>query len=89
MLTEVFPQIELAILPVTNHFFGAEVTVTGLVTGGDIRRALAETSVNSETCLLIPQVMLRRPENDFLDGMTVDELRANISTSGESTCCRR
>lgn len=79
MLTEVFPQIELAILPVTNHFFGAEVTVTGLVTGGDIRRALAETSVNSETCLLIPQVMLRRPENDFLDGMTVDELRANIS----------
>ena len=78
-LTKVFPQIELAILPVTNHFFGPEVTVTGLVTGGDIRCALAETPLKSDTCLLLPQVMLRRPENDFLDGMTVDELRANVS----------
>ncbi|WP_331274095.1 DUF512 domain-containing protein [Capillibacterium thermochitinicola] len=78
MLTEVFPRIELAILPVTNHFFGPEVTVTGLVTGGDIRRALAETPLKPGTSLLLPQVMLRRPENDFLDGMTVDELRARV-----------
>ena len=79
MLKKVFPQIEVAILPVTNHFFGPEVTVAGLVTGGDIRRALAETTLQAETCLLLPQVMLRQPENDFLDGMTVDELRADVS----------
>lgn len=79
MFTKVFPRIELAILPVTNHFFGPEVTVTGLVTGVDTQRALVETTLKPETCLLLPQVMLRRPENDFLDGMTVDELRARIS----------
>ena len=53
--------------------------MTGLVTGVDIQRALVETTLKPETCLLLPQVMLRRPENDFLDGMTVDELRANVS----------
>ena len=79
MLAEVFPRIELAILPVMNHFFGPEVTVTGLVTGGDLRRALRETPPSAETCLLLPQVMLRRPENVFLDGMTVEELRADVS----------
>ena len=30
--------IELRIIPVTNHFFGGQVTVTGLLTGHDILR---------------------------------------------------
>lgn len=91
VFSKAFPWVDLAILPVPNHFFGPEVTVTGLVTGGDIRRALAETTLEAETCLLIPQVMLRRPENDFLDGMTVDQLRAKsglplkvLATNGEA-----
>ncbi|HBR33686.1 MAG TPA: hypothetical protein DD734_03565 [Firmicutes bacterium] len=63
-------------LPVRNHFFGEEVTVTGLVTGEDIRCTLEQTKLPAGTCLLLPRVMLRHRENIFLDGMTVDELRA-------------
>ena len=75
-VTKALPGLKLSILPVRNHFFGEEVTVTGLVTGEDIRCTLEQTKLPAGTCLLLPRVMLRHRENIFLDGMTVDELRA-------------
>lgn len=38
------PDLKLDILPVMNEFFGPKVTVTGLLTGGDIAKAIREYS---------------------------------------------
>lgn len=57
---------------VTNLFFGETVTVTGLITGGDIRRTLEGKYLGEK--LVLPAVMLRDGENVFLDDMTVDQL---------------
>ncbi|MGI6200352.1 MAG: DUF512 domain-containing protein, partial [Christensenellales bacterium] len=60
------------VAPVENRFFGPSITVAGLVTGGDIRRALAGRELGQ--AVLVPQVMLREREDVFLDDMTLAEL---------------
>jgi putative radical SAM enzyme (TIGR03279 family) len=57
---------------IRNEFFGESVTVSGLVTGGDIITQLKGKELGSR--LLIPQNMLRYGENIFLDDITVDEV---------------
>ena len=52
-----------------NDFFGDSVTVSGLVTGGDVIAQLKGCDLGSR--LLIPQNMLRRGEDVFLDDVTV------------------
>ncbi|NLY91413.1 MAG: DUF512 domain-containing protein [Firmicutes bacterium] len=74
----ILPWLKLQILPVTNSFFGPEVTVTGLLTGVDIRQAVSQTPLRPGTHLLLPNVILRHQENLFLDGMTIDQLRAEL-----------
>lgn len=66
------PMINLEILPVPNRFFGAEVTVTGLLTGRDILATLHEKQPAADTCLLLPRVSLRQDEEVFLDGITLE-----------------
>lgn len=64
---------------VRNDFFGASVTVGGLLTGRDI---IAQLKGNLETgILLIPHNMLREGEDVFLDGVTVGELAAALDVS--------
>ena len=71
------PQIKLGVLPVTNRFFGPEVTVSGLVTGGDILLALRHKRLEMDgSCLLLPRVMLCYEEKVFLDGMTLENFCA-------------
>ena len=61
---------------IRNDFFGEGVTVSGLVTGGDMIRQLKDRDLGSR--LLIPQNMLRNGENVFLDDVTVAELSAAL-----------
>lgn len=68
------PQLKLKIYPVINNFFGTEVSVAGLVTGADIIASLSQIVVPEEEILLVPQVMIRRGETVFLDGVTIVEL---------------
>lgn len=65
------------VVAVPNLFFGESVTVAGLLTGGDILRALQERDVEGKV-ILIPEVALRQDEEDFLDDMTLDQLRAAL-----------
>lgn len=67
-----YPQVRAEVVPVENHFFGPSITVAGLVTGGDILRALAGRALGQ--AVLVPQVMLREQEDVFLDDMTLTEL---------------
>jgi len=57
---------------VKNDFFGESVTVSGLITGGDVINQLKGKELGTK--LLIPQNMLRHGEEVFLDNVTVPEL---------------
>lgn len=69
--------IELALFPIHNDYFGGNVNVAGLVTGGDLVRQLAGR-LRTET-LLIPHNMLRECEDVFLDGMTLQDVEQALS----------
>jgi putative radical SAM enzyme (TIGR03279 family) len=72
---EYTPGIGLEILPVENRFFGRTVTVTGLLTGRDLARAIGEDRRNGDFIYIIPRITLKQGENLFLDGMTPDGLK--------------
>lgn len=61
-------------LPVVNKFFGATVTCTGLLTGGDIAAELLKHTEDYDAAV-IPANTLKEFEDVFLDGMTVKRLK--------------
>ena len=67
-----FPGVELKIYPIRNDFFGELVTVSGLVTGTDLKAQLSGKELGE--CLLLPGNMFRSGEEVFLDDMTRKEL---------------
>lgn len=64
--------IEVRVYPIKNNFFGGEVNVSGLVTGGDIIEQLKD--MPKADVLLIPQTMLRDDDEIFLDDTTVSQV---------------
>ena len=67
--------VKAAVRPIRNTFFGETVTVTGLITGGDLKEQLQDT--NADEILLCANTL--RAEGDlFLDGMSLDELKASL-----------
>ncbi len=63
-----FPQVRLYVHAIENHFFGPDITVTGLLTGADIIAQLQgrlHTSI-----LLLPPLLLRNEGDLLLDGQT-------------------
>lgn len=68
--------LKVAIKAVKNHFFGEQVTVTGLVTGGD----LIDQSDPGETgdLLVLPAVMLKKDNTVFLDDLTLKDLATDL-----------
>lgn len=62
---------------VNNDFFGGGVSVSGLVTGGDIIKQLKD-KINTDI-LIIPQSMLRDNDNIFLDDVTVDDVEKALN----------
>ena len=71
-IQEVFPNVKIYLYPITNNFFGEKITVSGLLTGGDIRDQLLGKELGEK--LLLPQNVLRSGEEVFLDDITVTEL---------------
>lgn len=61
---------------VQNSFFGPSVTVAGLLTGGDILRALQGKRLGE--LVLIPANALKEDEDVFLDGMTLEHLERSL-----------
>ena len=74
--------MEVQVLPVTNRFFGEQVTVAGLLCGQDVLTALNEHG-NLGDLVLLPRVMLDNEGTRFLDDMTVEEFKAQIPTRVE------
>ncbi len=60
------------VVPIVNDFFGDTITVAGLVTGGDLLKQLRGRDLGD--ALLLPDVMLRREGDIFLDDVSLEEL---------------
>ena len=70
-----FEHLDLDIRPVRSAFFGGAVTVTGLITGGDLVRELEGIDTGA---VLITESMLRAQQDLFLDDMTLEEVQSRI-----------
>src|ERR1700752_2161741 len=65
----------LSVTPVENNYFGGDVSVAGLLTGGDL---LAARDQITGEFVLIPKQMLKSDESLMLDGMKLDELQNSL-----------
>ena len=61
----------LRVAPVTNDYFGGDVSVAGLLTGGDFLAARGQVRGDFA---IIPRVALKGDEPIFLDGMRFEDL---------------
>ena len=73
------PMLHINVKKIINNFYGESITVTGLLTGRDIYDQLSGCELGDE--VLIPSNCLRYPEEDFLCGMTLAELRDKLGVS--------
>jgi len=65
----------MRVVPVANDYFGGDVSVAGLLTGGDF---LAARDQVQGDFAIIPHVALKSDEPIFLDGMRFEELCAKF-----------
>jgi NifB/MoaA-like Fe-S oxidoreductase len=71
--------ISITVYPVKNEFFGERITVTGLITGGDIIKQIK--GIIKEKTLLIPTNMLKADEDIFLDDIKLSDLEKELDVS--------
>lgn len=74
-----YPQIDIRVYCIENLFFGEKITVSGLLTGQDIRNQLQGQDLGEK--LLLPCNVLKADEDIFLDDMTLEELSASLQVS--------
>ncbi|MCL2865530.1 MAG: DUF512 domain-containing protein [Lachnospiraceae bacterium] len=80
-IQEKYPNLQVKIFPIRNDFFGETITVSGLVTGGDIYKQLVGQDLGDK--LLISENMLKKDEPIFLDDMSMDELSKRLQIKVE------
>ncbi len=74
MFKENYPDSEIKVSEIKNYFFGESVTVSGLLTGGDIASQVKDAG----EILLLPENVLKQDEDIFLDNMTLQELKETL-----------
>ena len=71
-LEEKFVNTKIHVYPIRNDFFGELITVSGLITGQDLKAQLKDKALGER--LLLPCNMFRSQEEVFLDDVTLFEL---------------
>lgn len=66
---------QIEVRPILNKFFGESVTVTGLITGGDLIDQLQDADCDE---IMICRNMIRNEGDLFLDNLSVDEVRSRL-----------
>ena len=64
--------IDARVVPVTNHFLGEGITVSGLLTGADIGNAIIEAHTGQDERVLLPPNCLNH-NGLFLDDLSLEE----------------
>ncbi len=65
-------RMDIQIIAVENRFFGSSVSVAGLITGSDILKNIEGKKLGER--ILIPETMLRKGEDVFLDDVTISQV---------------
>ncbi|RPI38405.1 MAG: DUF512 domain-containing protein, partial [Nitrospiraceae bacterium] len=65
--------VNITVIPIENEFFGGSVTVTGLLTGRDIIKALHDNT-DSYEILIVPDVVLKEGDNVLLDEVSLTDI---------------
>ena len=81
MLKEKYPGTKVQIYPVRNDFFGEKITVSGLITGGDLIGQLKGKDLGER--LLLPCNMFRSEEDVFLDDVTLAEVEEALQVRAD------
>ncbi|MBQ8005166.1 MAG: DUF512 domain-containing protein, partial [Clostridia bacterium] len=68
--------LRVFVYKIINNFFGESITVSGLLTGSDMKEQLMGRELGDE--LLIPANTLKADEDVFLDDMTPYELSLKL-----------
>ncbi len=71
-----FPGLDIQVHTIINHFFGEEITVTGLLTGQDIIEQLRGKELGA--FLILQEVLLRNGTNVLLDDLTVEDIEREL-----------
>lgn len=72
--------LNVDIIPIKSNFWGDNITVSGLITGNDLISNLMPARENISN-LLIPSVMLRKFTDQFLDNISIDDVKNRLDTS--------
>lgn len=68
--------LDIEVTAIKNDFFGHDVKVSGLITGGDIIKQLSQKGCSD--ILFIPDNMLKKGEDIFLDDVKLEDLAAAL-----------
>ena len=75
---KIWHNIHINVRLIENRFFGAQITVAGLLTGRDVVEQLRGESLGEQ--LLLPAAMFN-PDGLTLDGMTIEEISSALGVS--------
>ena len=75
-MMKLYPELKINVYEIINHFFGENITVTGLLTGKDICEQLKEKELGDR--LYLPENLLKADEDILLDDMTLKELENTL-----------
>lgn len=77
-LEEKIEGLKINCYKIINNFFGEKITVSGLITGGDLIEQLENKELGDY--LLLPNNILRSDEEVFLDDVTLSEVKEKLDT---------
>lgn len=83
MAQERFNGLKCDVYKIRNDFFGETITVTGLITAGDLIAQLRGKNLGTE--LLISSAMIKRDEPVFLDDLTVSDVESELDITLKTT----
>ena len=76
-LEKKFEGLKINLYPIENTFFGPEITVTGLITGGNLITQLKDKELGEY--LILCGDMLKDDADIFLDDVTLDEVKEKLN----------
>jgi putative radical SAM enzyme (TIGR03279 family) len=70
--------LNIDVIPVENKFFGASITVTGLLTGRDVIKTLSD-KIGTHEMILVPDTVMKNGEDIFLDNITLKDMEESFN----------
>lgn len=80
-IEEKYLNTKIHVYGIRNDFFGELITVSGLITGGDLIRQLKDKPLGER--LLLPCNMFRSKEEDFLDDVTLSQVKDALQVQAD------